>query len=540
MIYVGIVDDEVSAREKLKNLLEDIGYVEIVFNVSSPSEALNKLDQVFVDVLFVDMNMPEMDGPIFIARVQQHNEVKKFISVSGYEDFEYAKRCIELGVHKYILKHELTLELLESLLKDLNFGEIKKNEIDRTSIKREIFNHKDLAERDYQNLIQVINPVLVNTNLVAIVFNLDFPKGIYSDQKILERNISGFKEIIGQIIASRYPYIEYFYKENRRYVLLLSFEKNKEYSVIDSQVHSIIMKVSKSAKRLLSTEVRGYSSDIVHHYEDVFKFILDDKRFEEWRFYLNDSPNNRRDVYDKEFDLSVFNEKIIRIHEYLALGQLEIGMADLEKTLASLGEQRLSKARLYEVIRNIIEQYNVLLKILDLDLPQLKMSKQDFLKEDSFYRVKEALVNHYEVIVNCLDEVSFSDAMIQAAVKYILDHLAEPISLEDCANTLYVNYTHLSRTFKRVTGSSFKQYVNHSKMIRAQILLGFQDISIRQVAESVGINGYPYFFKMFKDYTDISPKEFRTKLLGEMYKQEYSTYEKEQIKIIQNKGEMTK
>ena len=80
-------------------------------------EALEKADQVQPDVIMTDIRMPFMDGLEFIEKVIERLPAVKIIVFSGFDDFEYAQKAINLGVEEYILKPISAKQLEESLIK---------------------------------------------------------------------------------------------------------------------------------------------------------------------------------------------------------------------------------------------------------------------------------------------------------------------------------------------------------------------------------------------------------------------------------------
>ncbi|MCQ6557448.1 response regulator [Paenibacillus mendelii] len=99
-----IVDDEHEIRQGLKNADYASLNIEVVDVCENGLEALKSMDQSPVDILLTDIKMPLMDGLELIQKVSQRHPYTKKIVLSGYGDFEYAKRGIEYGVLDYLLK----------------------------------------------------------------------------------------------------------------------------------------------------------------------------------------------------------------------------------------------------------------------------------------------------------------------------------------------------------------------------------------------------------------------------------------------------
>ena len=118
MIKILIVDDEPFIRQGLKILInwEEYGY-EIVGEAANGIEAIKVLEEKEIDLIIADIKMPEMNGIELIEYVHDNilSEIK-FIMLSGYYEFEYAKKAIKYNVTDYILKPIQKDELIKDRL----------------------------------------------------------------------------------------------------------------------------------------------------------------------------------------------------------------------------------------------------------------------------------------------------------------------------------------------------------------------------------------------------------------------------------------
>jgi len=94
-----IVDDEDLARSVVENYLKDIDFIEIIASCSNAMEALNKLNKCKIDLLFLDINMPKIDGLSFLRTLKFPPKV---IITTAYR--EYAVEGFELDVVDYLCK----------------------------------------------------------------------------------------------------------------------------------------------------------------------------------------------------------------------------------------------------------------------------------------------------------------------------------------------------------------------------------------------------------------------------------------------------
>lgn len=113
-----IVEDEQRARRGLKNLLQVVSdECEIVADSADGKNALELIRKLKPDVVFTDIKMPFMDGLTLISEVKKFNSNIRFIVVSAYEEFEYARQALTMGVVGYLVKPIIMDDIKEVVLK---------------------------------------------------------------------------------------------------------------------------------------------------------------------------------------------------------------------------------------------------------------------------------------------------------------------------------------------------------------------------------------------------------------------------------------
>lgn len=100
---------------------------------------------------------------------------------------------------------------------------------------------------------------------------------------------------------------------------------------------------------------------------------------------------------------------------------------------------------------------------------------------------------------------------IARAIDYITTHLAEPLSTVSMGNLLTVTPNYFCALFKQETGASFKQFLNQTRLERAQYLLEYTDKLIYEIAEETGFANYIYFSSVFKKALGTSPNNYRSR-----------------------------
>lgn len=102
---------------------------------------------------------------------------------------------------------------------------------------------------------------------------------------------------------------------------------------------------------------------------------------------------------------------------------------------------------------------------------------------------------------------------IQYAQNYILNHCAD-VNEAELAKECNMSYSYFSRSFKKLMGMSFNQYVNHVRINEAQRLLVSNNTSVNDVALELGFSSASHFIHTFKSIKGITPNQFKQQYFG--------------------------
>lgn len=119
-----IIDDEKSLRNLLKITIgwEKLG-LQVAGEASSGIEAINIIDDIKPDIVFVDIKMPFMDGIEFSKIAIKQYPYLKIVVLTAMNDFEYARQCVGIGICEYVTKpivRTQVTEILKKIVNDLN------------------------------------------------------------------------------------------------------------------------------------------------------------------------------------------------------------------------------------------------------------------------------------------------------------------------------------------------------------------------------------------------------------------------------------
>lgn len=106
-------------------------------------------------------------------------------------------------------------------------------------------------------------------------------------------------------------------------------------------------------------------------------------------------------------------------------------------------------------------------------------------------------------------KIELSNSKIAPIIKYINEHINENVSLSLGANLCNMSQSQFSRTFKKETGKTFKEYVLLKKIEQAKFYIKTTDKSFGEISDFLGFEDSSYFTKLFKKYEGITPKEYK-------------------------------
>lgn len=114
-----------------------------------------------------------------------------------------------------------------------------------------------------------------------------------------------------------------------------------------------------------------------------------------------------------------------------------------------------------------------------------------------------------DAVLDPLEEQSEGNVHLLAAIQYIKNHCFEGIDVEDIANAVSVNRSHLYAIFKSRLGITPKEYLTKARISRARDQLALTDASIEQIAEACGYQSALAFSRAFKEEMEVTPSQYR-------------------------------
>jgi len=535
MFSMIIVDDEPAICTLIQSLVNwDTLQIKLVGVACSGIEAYDLILKQKPDIVITDIQMPGYDGLEMIERVKASGIETFFVIISGYREFEYAKKALEFKVEEYLLKPIKEVELnqilskLEKKLLDRTLQQDKENEWES----KRVTDIHDKWKYGLQRMLEY--PKMSWTDFFSDVCgNLYFaePQGQYfvgilkGDIKkkvaLTEEALQSIMEHIMEIITNSLvvvcDQIETYCDVNQVYFICRHSGKLKESFNNSKKILADVLKY-QSLKYgelyltiALSCEVTGgkaigtamqEAKNLIRSriWNGVDTILTMDKigapRFRE-KAFLKDEDRKSLFRIINNLNAEAINEWVSSVSENYAFGY----GGNLEMLDVALDIERVAS--------NVIAGMG-----LPLGIPE-GFSREKFTRriEDalSLEEIKQVLSDTLSQRVDQILEYkhSIESKPIRIAKEYISKNFGKSISLEEVAEQVYLASAYFSTVFKRETGVNFGEYVLNVRLEAAKHLLETTSLGIADIAYQVGYTDSRHFSKLFIKKEGIRPKEYR-------------------------------
>jgi two-component system response regulator YesN len=522
-IKVLILDDE-----KLERVLIRKGYdwekngFEIICEASSGQEALESMRIRTPDIVLTDINMPNMNGLQFVAKALEEFKDKniKFVIITGYRDFEYARQAVKLGVEDFLLK-PIDIENLENTVTKLK-EEILKSEEE----KREVSQLKESLDR--------------NMNIVKESFLQRLVENRVSEQEAVNKlNMYGYQSLMDQSVCCNI-HLEYRQETNEEKKLKLSndvislieeielkpvvsfihylgnvivYFSNVDYDsllrdmeLLKSEINSLLLMPVNIGISGVHTGFEGIHRAFIESEKALnARIIMGQNRCIRYEDYLKYKKTvNLSDVDWEDFIFSVQNCLESKVEEYVELYMQHI------RESGNMDLQWLKFMTVYILTKGELTLHKHGKTLTNLE--SLKNFSELIDSIDSIEHMKEIIINSLQAIMDFHRKTrpKKGKQVIEQALEVINQYLYDPeLSLSFVASKIYTSDSYLSRVFKQEMKESLISYITKKRMEESIRLLNTTDLKVYEIAERVGIKDPHYFSICFKKYVGVTIKEYR-------------------------------
>lgn len=508
-----VVDDEPRQRKGLIDSLALLYPAIEVEGAKNGEDALNRMREKRIDILFSDIRMPGIDGLELVSEAFMVNPEVYTILVSVYADFDYAKRALELGAFGYILK-PVSLDAIEEIMRKV-FAKIKEKQrrkqgsdnawqnaksiYDRYILMKWI--HEDLNEQERSYFAEFFS---VYEQGRLFVMSVDDPEGFVTKEEK--------REITENIVDK----IQTGFGETQVFVCPLSSIKYRYWGIVPGLSEKVMLTLERLVK------------EAKKEYEVAVSFIVGET-------YCN--PEQFRQGYFDIFGFCRFFfyapfEKIWKTTDCMKKGEYVAALErrDFAPVIQFIMEEKEDEIACYfgEIFAELVwrmpdPQYMV--EAMGNILTRILLASGDFLladdfeilrgfilelkTKDTFFGFKGGVYLFFYELLNACRQGRRSLSPIHQAILYIDRNYEKDLRLHDLAKKFNYSSNYFSTLFKNETGENLISYVNRIRLTRAEEMIRTTKWNNYEIADRVGIHDYKYFNRLFKKNYGCSVSEYR-------------------------------
>ncbi|SFE01883.1 two-component system, response regulator YesN [Paenibacillus catalpae] len=515
MYRVLLVDDEPFAIEGLQLLIdwEKNGFaVESV--CGDGEEAARVIRQSKPDLVVTDIRMPSMDGLELIEQMRLEGHMQtKFVVMSGYSDFEYARRALQLGVSHYLTKPIMSDEadeVLESLNKVLEEETRKRQAVRHTERYAQrrallaLIRGEELSETEQGSIERISEGVKGWVYMRVELDESELANAIEAAQEMLETE-SGMSGSVGYIVE----------QELASFGLACMLRDDSKSAVreLAELVYGRLRKAMSGSFSLVVGSAVNEPDDLSSSYRHMLQasaYLFFDRR---------QKPLYYEDIKEQDFGYdSHLWEAAEGIIEAVETNDEQQIIERLQRIFDHFARQMTMPSLISAFSTHIMVQCSGICKELGGDAEQLLERTGSPLigaHEHSLLKLQAFLLSF---CLLCREELSAlrnrqQGGTIAKVEEYLRQHYRESITVKEIAEIYYMNPVYLGQAFTRKYGVSIHEYIHRLRMDEAKEQLHKQEISGAALAEGLGYCSYQHFLKQFEKRYGMKLAEYKKTIM---------------------------
>lgn len=531
MLKVFLAEDEFIIREGIKNNIDwqAHGY-EFCGEASDGELAFPLIQKTRPDILITDIKMPFVDGLALSRLVKKELPETEIIILSGYEEFDYAKEAIQIGVARYLLKPingETLLQEIDSVAeiilgkqKEKEIREKYQKEMEENSLRdqMDLFQHLVTGDCSMEELLSVADKL--DLKIMAPWYSIVLLKiqSMKHDYEEYSGSIVVVDERIAKLAEPEHVLVFDRALEGRAFLFKADSEEEllayqKEYLGDVKEVLSGYANlryfggIGTPVNRLreIPASFEDASHAFAHRYLVAESCILDSS------LLMQEGAAEQED-----FRISAVNPEQIdraKMQEFLRTGDLDEVIYFVDEFFGKLDGGAM-KSRIFRQYITMDAYFSIadFLKGLGLQKDEIEAPDQN----SSILQDEKSAMDYIVRIMNkalVLREKRASsryEDVVSEVIHYIEDNYAqEELSLNLLASHVNFSPNHLSMIFSQQTGQTLIRYLTDYRMNRAKELLRCSSKKSSVISMEVGYKDPHYFSYLFKKTQGMTPTQYR-------------------------------
>ena len=537
-IKVFLVEDEMVIRRGIKNSIdwEKEGYI-FCGEASDGELAYPMIIKEKPDILITDIRMPFMDGLELCKLVKKELPNIKILILSGYDEFDYAKEAIRLGVTEYLLKPISSGKLLEAL--NGVSESIRREKEDKDLVRKYMEEMRENTEHEKQKFFEQMiagNLSMADAletgkkyemNLSAGMYNLLLFRFTLGKENRKSEELLGEAEYAIEKLTERLEYVFEFQRGVEGWAFLLMADN-------EEQMSERVKELSKDLEEIM----KNYST--IAYFGGIGQPVA---RLRELEESFREAEHALTARFTMELNRIISVEDIRMAQNVDTLDDIEItSFGEIEKTrtmlekflnngaedeidefvdvyINELPEENLKSVLMRQYI--IMDAYIVMMSFCEkIEGIEGEMQAQSEELKNSMKTIQtlEEIKNYIRMllkkIIGVRDTISgrrYSDIIEIAKDQIRKTYMSDEISLNTIAAEVGMSPSYFSSIFSKEMGKTFVEYLTEIRMDRAKELLMCSSMKTSEIGYEVGYKDPHYFSYIFKKTQNCTPKEFRAR-----------------------------
>jgi two-component system response regulator YesN len=520
MIKILIVDDEEIERKAMRKMLtRGIEEAEAAGEAANGRKAIELARELEPDIIMMDIKMPGIDGVEAVKTIKKERPDTKFVMVTAFDTFEYAREVMKEGVKEYLLKPSKKSDIIETVYRVIKEIKAERNvRQEQLQLQEKLERARSFAGSEWvaSLLLDHVGEIDMNEwntyldldiqTAYAVVFRFYHQKGEWSHEQRTEhyrwvkRDFEEKAEcLVGPMSGNQIPVLVSIGELRRRGEITIQSDAVQHVKELIEGFGKYFAGVTIKAG--VGTPVESPDQFIDSYNEALI--ALEQTSDQVPYLYYHPSltgKNNDFILYKKEKKLLEAMKEGDRDTMLAAFEAYFHDLADSANGKVTRTEQRLQE--LWAVIARMTEEMGIEFK---LSYSQPETSTLNQLRELAKVRLLQAAAR--------MDEWRSNDmhGLLHQGKEFVRNHFDKAVSLEEVSSEIGLSPYYFSKLFKESQGMTFVEYLTKLRMGEAKKLLRTARLSQKEICFQVGYRDPNYFSRVFKKMNGISPSEYRTK-----------------------------
>lgn len=542
MLKIFLAEDEVVVRETIKRMIpwEELGF-ELVGEAADGEMALPLLIRQQPDLLITDIKMPFMDGLTLARLAKKEIPGLKVVILSGYDDFNYAKQAIGIGVEDYLLKPITKNALIERLSEIRSRYEHEKTQKEYyEKFQREMQAYEKNSSRDFFEALVGGSMDMMEVYKRAEKLGLDIVAEAYNVLIFTmncDEDFSGQRDEYSSWEAESLELLENFFAGHSSAMLFRSnifsygVLLKGQRETIEENTRACVDEIRKILSRqdgrrewfLAVGQSVDRLSQIQKSYHTASRAFSQRYLYDENILYYDEMetmehPGGQAETEDNAYlqkvDVNALNPAILQ--KFLSNGLQEETENFVKDYFYAIGQEPMESL----VFRNYIilnVRFSVIsfIKGLGCDTNEMESADTEEVLAESGKNMESAIAYAKKMISQAIEirdqnSGNKNRSILKTAVDFIDSHyMDEEISLNTVANVANVSSNHFSALFSQNMGQTFIEYLTTLRMNKAKELLRCTGMRSSEIAGEIGYKDAHYFSYLFKKTQGMTPSDYR-------------------------------